>query len=92
MEKSTIRRKIISLLKEIFEDEKNLDLIPNSLSIDDKIQMLTSESMLALIVVTSIEDEFEIEFEDDEIDVNFFSGLNSIVEVNERYITQAQYD
>ena len=92
MEKSTIRRKIISLLKEIFEDEKNLDLIPNSLSIDDKIQMLTSESMLALIVVTSIEDEFEIEFEDDEIDVNFFSGLNSIVEVTERYIKQAQYD
>ena len=48
--------------------------------------MLTSESMLALVLITSIEDEFDIEFEDDEIDYSFFSSFESVVDLTIKYI------
>ena len=37
------------------------------------------KSLLALMFITSVEDEFSISFEDDEVDINFFSSMDTVV-------------
>jgi acyl carrier protein len=50
------------------------------LSDNEKINIILSESLQALIFVTSIEDEFNIQLEDDEIDSVLFQGIDITVE------------
>jgi len=50
------------------------------LSDNEKINIILSESLQALIFVTSIEDEFNIQLEDDEIDIVLFQGIDITVE------------
>jgi acyl carrier protein len=45
---------------------------------DRLLHIILSESSQALEFVCSLEDEFDIEFEDDEIDIDFFSSFNTI--------------
>lgn len=59
--------------------EEYNDIFPKNVTDDEKLQMLTSESMLALEFVTSLEDEFSIEFEDEEIDIEFFTNIEKVV-------------
>jgi acyl carrier protein len=54
-----------------------------------KLQMLLSESAQALSFVTTLEDEFSIEFEDDEIDINFFLDIDHITDSVTRHCQQA---
>ena len=42
--------------------------------------------MLALVFISSLEDEFSIEFEDDELDVNFFSGPEIVENIIKRHL------
>lgn len=51
-----------------------------NLSYDDKLQVILSESLQALAFVTTLEDEFDIEFDDDEIDLEFFTSTSTILE------------
>jgi acyl carrier protein len=44
--------------------------------IDDKLNVLISESSQALVLITTIEDEFDVELDDDDIDLEFFTDVN----------------
>ena len=66
--------KIIELLNDISENEYQ-DLFIGCSTDDEKLQILTSESMLGVVFISSIEDEFSIEFENDEIDIDFFTSI-----------------
>lgn len=86
LEKQEVINKIQSIIDGLFADEQYIHMLLEDGTIDNKLQMLTSESMLALVLVTSIEDEFDIEFEDDEIDYSFFSSFESVVDLTIKYI------
>jgi hypothetical protein len=80
-----IKNKVIELLNDITENEYK-EIFLGIESVNDKMQLLTSESMLALFFVTSIEDEFSIEFDDDEVDIDFFTDIDTIVNKIERHL------
>lgn len=73
-----IRKKVEEILHELTDNEYR-DLFANVATIDEKLQLLTSESLLALMFITSVEDEFSISFDDDEIDVTFFNSMDGVV-------------
>jgi len=50
------------------------------LSDNEKINIILSESLQALIFVTCIEDEFNIQLEDEELDIALFQGIDITVE------------
>lgn len=60
-----------TLLKEAASDSKQVD--------DKLLHVILSESSQALEFVCIVEDEFGIEFDDDEIDLDFFSSFDQIV-------------
>ncbi|WP_268225300.1 hypothetical protein [Sinomicrobium oceani] len=75
-----MREKVIQVIENLFNDEEFSNIFNDKMSMDDKLQCLISESMYALMLVTTLEDEFDIEFDDDEIDFNFFSNMDNVVE------------
>ncbi|UKB84723.1 hypothetical protein LF887_03505 [Chryseobacterium sp. MEBOG06] len=81
-----IKEKVINVLEEIFKEDNISHIFPEDGTLDDKLQMLISESLIALQITCSLEDEFEIEFEDDEVDYDFFSSIDSIVETVQKHI------
>ncbi len=86
MEQKEIAVKVSEIINEIFTNEDYIHVFPQDGTTSDKLQMLISESVLALTLVTSIEDEFDIEFEDDEVDISFFASLDAIVNLTHKYI------
>ncbi len=72
-----IRDRVIELLDEAFIPYPYL-LGNKELSNDEKLNILPTESMLALEFVTSLEDEFDIEFEDDDLDIDFFDSIDNV--------------
>lgn len=50
----------------------------SEMTTEEKIQTLPSESMLTLQFITYLEEEFDIEFEDDELDISFFESIGKI--------------
>jgi acyl carrier protein len=57
------------LVKETIEYEK------------EALQMILSNSRQAATFVTIIEEEFNIEFDDDDINIDFFSSLDKITDL-----------
>jgi acyl carrier protein len=47
-----------------------------TLSLADKMQIILSESSQALAFVLTIEDEFDIELDDDDVDLTFFTDFD----------------
>jgi len=70
-----IKAKVEELVNQVLLDglEANLDS-------NGKLRIILSESIQALSFVSTLEEEFNIEFDDDEIDLNFFLDINIIVE------------
>lgn len=59
----------------------------HSPTIDNKIlHVILSASSQALEFVCLLEDEYEIEFDDDEIDLDFFSSFDKIAETVFRHL------
>lgn len=54
------------------------DQADESLSLHDKLNIIISESTKALAFITTIEDEFKIELDDDDIDLDFFLDIDLI--------------
>jgi acyl carrier protein len=74
---ATIEAKLTEIINSFFlGDEGNAGALPEG----EKLHILLSESSQALELVTTIEDEFEIEFDDDEVDLAFFTSFELIVE------------
>lgn len=74
---SDIREKVVSLIDEIIGDK-----LPDKENYTpaEKLNIILSESLQALIFVTSVEDEFNIEFDDDQVDLEFFQDVDSTVQ------------
>jgi acyl carrier protein len=80
-----VKEKVIQILTAVTGNEYK-KIFYDGMPPDEQLQLLTSESMLALIFITSIEDEFGIEFEDDEVDINFFNSVDGVTEKIQRYL------
>jgi acyl carrier protein len=79
-----LRKKIIDVLQTTISED--LDVFTEDMTTDEKIRLLPYESMLALRFITSIEDEFSIELNDDEIDMDFFDSLSEIEKRVQKYL------
>lgn len=84
-----IKEKISYILQDLTQSEYK-DIFESCENDQDRLQLLTSESMLALVFISSLEDEFSIEFEDDELDVNFFSGPEVVENIIKRHLAIIQ--
>lgn len=73
-----MRNKIIDLINITYSDGQLESFSDDQSSIEDKLLFILHESLLAMSLVTSIEDEFNIEFNDDEVDMHFFSSIDEI--------------
>ena len=73
-----IRKKVEEILHELTDNEYK-SIFVNVATTDEKLQLLTSESLLALMFITSVEDEFSISFNDDEIDVSLFNSVDEVI-------------
>ncbi|MDR0606589.1 MAG: hypothetical protein LBG80_20150 [Bacteroidales bacterium] len=54
--------------------------------VDDLLYLIISESLLAITFISIIEEEFDIEFDDDDIDIEFFGSFDEIVLRIKNYI------
>ena len=52
------------------------------------LQAIVSDSMQAITYVTLIESEFDIEFDDDEIDLDFFLSFDEIAKLIAKHFRQ----
>jgi len=70
------------------------NIIPDqsSFSTPEKLAILLGESLQALIFVTSIEDEFNITLDDDEIDLSFFQDINVIIQRIDGHLHAGNHD
>ena len=83
MDKISIYETVSSILVELvgLSIEKSF----TNQELNDFLFKLMSNSTKAIQFVSIIEDEFDIEFDDDEIDSDFFYSLNNIVTCIEKY-------
>ena len=65
---------------------KNLDLSDQSIA-RKALHVILSESIQATNYVILIEDEFEIEFEDEEIDMDFFLSIERIAKLVQHHLS-----
>jgi len=66
-------------LKTIIDSYIDVDYLSNS-GYNDRLQVILGESLQALSFVTTLEDEFGIQFEDEEIDIDFFMSYATALE------------
>ena len=75
--KVNTKDRIVDIVKDILKTE-TVD--------DDSLYLIVTESRVAINFVTMIEDEFDIEIDDDDIDVEFFNSIDEIASRLEKYI------
>lgn len=70
MSKQSVKERLEEIISKIvlFEMREESEM----LSIRDKLHIILSESSQALALVTTIEDEFDIVLDDDDVDLDFF--------------------
>jgi acyl carrier protein len=74
LQRKILKTRVYSIAKCILNDDSDSQII------DDKLlHIILSESSQALDFVCTIEDEFDMEFDDDEVDIDFFSSFDRIV-------------
>jgi acyl carrier protein len=79
MTKNNIKQQLIQLTSTFLEEEE-LDKLDESGEKSLFLRIL-SDSMQAITYISLIEGEFDIAFDDDDIDSDFFIGFNKIVEL-----------
>ena len=84
--KINIKEKISYILQDLAQSEYK-DIFQDCESDQDRLELLTSESMLAIVFISSLEDEFSIEFEDDELDINFFSSPEIVENIIKKHLS-----
>ena len=73
--------KLISILKEKFDVDYD-----SGIRLEDTLSSLNINSISFIRLVVEIEKEFNVEFQDDIIDVNNFTTLKSLVEFIEEKV------
>lgn len=84
MDKKHIKETIFKILNELFGNTNTKEQ-----DYDNLLKIIISESSQALNFVVTIEDEFDIEFDDDEIDIHFFSSIDNIVDLTSERLNMA---
>ncbi len=73
------KQKLLKILNDIIEQYyPDVSLVETT--DNERLQTLPYDSMNALMFVTTVEDEFQIEFSDDEIDLSFFQDVDTLKE------------
>ena len=76
------RSDVLTQLKILIKDQvSTLDPSATDFDADTQLKIILSESVSALKLLTTVEDEFEIEIDDDEITLDFFSKVETMLEV-----------
>ncbi|MET3500774.1 acyl carrier protein [Mucilaginibacter rubeus] len=70
-----IKNKLLVIVDQLINAQSELHN-SDTMLIDDKLNVLISESSQALVFITTIEDEFDVELDDDDIDLEFFTDVN----------------
>jgi len=83
MDKKQIQNTIVEILNGLIGTDNTQQ------DYDNLLKIILSESAQALNFVVTIEDEFDIEFEDDEIDIFFFSSIDNIVNLTSQKLDMA---
>jgi|GEM_PF-3320813 len=79
---SPILTRLRDIVSTYFEGASDAETPGNEFNV---LQRIISESTQAIQFVSLIEEEFEIEFDDDEINLDFFSSLNTIETLIKRH-------
>jgi acyl carrier protein len=77
-------------LKTIIDGYIDADFLQES-SYNDRLQVILGESLQALSFVTTLEDEFGIQFEDEEIDIDFFMSYDTTLERVRSHVENADH-
>lgn len=83
----TTKEKVITILNDVTKSDYP-EIFPEDMSDDEKLRMITSESIIALMFVTTIEDEFSVEFDDDEVDIDFFNSIDDLTNKIQQHLSQ----
>ncbi|WDF77678.1 hypothetical protein PQ469_27700 [Mucilaginibacter sp. KACC 22773] len=75
---SEIKNKILVIVDQLISAQPELRNSETML-VDDKLNVLISESSQALVFITTIEDEFDVELDDDDIDLDFFTDVDVMI-------------
>jgi acyl carrier protein len=75
---SEIKNKILVIVDQLISTQPELRNSETML-VDDKLNVLISESSQALVFITTIEDEFDVELDDDDIDLDFFTDVDVMI-------------
>lgn len=75
LEREEIYPRVLEIAKGFLDEETETSADENTM-----LHVILSESSQALEFVCSLEDEFEIEFDDDEIDLDFFSDFDRVTD------------
>lgn len=70
----------ISIRQKIRELAGSIISVPDNYSEDTILRILISESRQALEFVCTLEDEYDIEFDDDQINIEFFTNFDYIID------------
>lgn len=83
MMNNEIKNSLLEIAYTILGKETVIKIYKN----DEKtiLNAIVSVSANAILFVTLIEDEFEIEFDDDDINITFFSSLDYIINCITKY-------
>lgn len=84
MKSILIENKIKEIIDQFFDEGELKE--NEALSYKDKLHIILSESIQALTLVTSIEDEFGIQFDDGDIDLAFFLSIEVITTKVKTYL------
>ncbi len=78
LSRNTISKRLQHILSS-FTTAEDADA-EGTLSVADKLQIILSESSQALALVLTVEDEFDIELSDDEVDLTFFTDFERMLD------------
>lgn len=83
MENNDLKNSLLEIVDTILGKESVDEIYKN----DEKtiLNAIVSVSSNAILFVTLIEDEFEIEFDDDDINLSFFSSFDYIINCIGKY-------
>ncbi len=81
----TIEQKLRDILKNNFEDPEVVD----NISLDDNLTTYQLNSVSFIKIIVEIENEFDIEFDDEEISIETFETLEDVIHCIERKVDAA---
>lgn len=80
-----MEEKIIELIKIVSDDDEILEYYMSGILLDRDFAF---DSLMIIELITSIEEEFDIEFDFDELDLEEIYNLDKIIENVKKYVNE----